>query len=231
METTKKIVIDLRRRGNTYSEIQKNLRNKISKSTISFWRKGIILGDSYKKRLKKIQNTNLEKARKKALLINREKRQLYLKNLSDKNIKLIENLDKSIQKIILSILYLGEGAKHKSTPFLALANSNPEIIKLFIKLLKNCYNIDESKFRVRIQCRFDQKTKEVKKFWHKVTGIGLNQFYPTYIDVRTAGKPTKRKEYKGVCTVQYFNTAIQLELELLSGAIIDKIINENGPIV
>ena len=78
----------------------------------------------------------------------------------------------------------------------------------FLKLFKNCYNIDESKFRVRIQCRFDQNVDALVEFWHEVTKIKKEQFYPTYIDKRTQGKPTLKKDYKGVCTIQYFNTEI-----------------------
>ena len=61
----------------------------------------------------------------------------------------------------------------------------------------------------------------IKKFWHKITGISLKQFYPTYVDKRTKGKKTKKKGYKGVCAIHYFDTEIQLELELLADAIMN----------
>jgi len=178
----------------------------------------------YKNKIKKENQNHLKKIRILSLAVNKKKRLEYLGYLATKNINLLERLNDKTQKIILSILYLGEGAKHTSSQMLSLGNSNPAIIKFFISLLKNCYNVDETKFRARIQCRFDQEVNKLEKFWRDVTKIKAKQFYPTYIDKRTAGKPTMKKDYKGVCTIHYFNTEIQLELELLAGAIMNKII-------
>ena len=157
-------------------------------------------------------------------MVNKEKRNIYLNSLINRNTHMLESIDSKVQKLLLSILYLGEGAKYKSTKSLMLANSNPNIIRLFLKLLKNCYNIDDSKFRVRIQCRYDQNTELIEDYWRDITKINRKQFYPTYVDKRTKGKPTKKKEYRGVCSVQYFSTEIQLELEFLAEAIISKIL-------
>jgi len=84
--------------------------------------------------------------------------------------------------------------------------------------------MDDTKFRVRIQCRFDQSIKDLENYWENITSINRKQFYPTYIDKRTKGKPTLKKDYKGVCTIHYFDRKIQLELIYLADAIIEKII-------
>jgi hypothetical protein len=214
----------LRERGMTYLEIQKTLGVKIPKSTLSYWFRRIKMPGWYKKKIKKENQKHLKKVRILSLAVNKKKRLKYLSYLVTKNINLLDRLDQETQKIILSILYLGEGAKHTSSQMLSLGNSNPSIIKFFLTLLKNCYNIDQTKFRARIQCRYDQNIKKLEKFWQKQTGINEEQFYPTYIDKRTKGKATKKKEYKGVCTIHYFNTEIQLELEFLAEGIMRKTI-------
>ena len=191
---------------------------------MSYWCAGVKLPNWYKEKIKKSNAAHINAIRVLALAVNQRKRKAYLDSLLNRNMHLLDKIDVSIQKIILSILYLGEGAKHKSTQVLLLGNSDPKVIKFFLKLFKNCYNIDESKLRVRIRCRFDQNINELLEFWHKVTKIRKEQFYPTYIDRRTQGKPTLKKEYKGVCTIQYFSTEIQLELEFLANAIMNKII-------
>lgn len=214
----------LRTKGKTYSEIQDILKTKIPKSTLSYWCCEIKPPAWYKQKLEKINKKHLKKIRTLAFIVNKKKRIDYLVSLTNRNMDILKTLDSKKQKLILSILYLAEGAKHKSSQTLSLANTNPAIIKFFITLLENCYNIDKSKYRVRVQCRFDQRTKPLEKFWQKVTGIKEKQFYPTYVDKRTKGKTTKKKNYMGVCTIHYFNTEIQLELELLANEVIKKLL-------
>lgn len=119
--------------------------------------------------------------------------------------------DKEVSKIALAMLYLGEGAKseHDGVRF---GNSNPNIIRLFLDLFMKCYQVDVSKFRIRIQCRADQNFKSLEKFWRAVINMHGVRFYPTWSDKRTIGKPTKRQEYMGVCCISYLDTKIQFEL-------------------
>lgn len=224
----RKKAILLRKKGLTYPEILRELGSKIAKSTLSYWFKTLKLSPEYYKRIQEINLNHLKRIRKQAKSANLKKRTEYLNNLINKNKKLLNKLNIDVQKIILSTLYLGEGAKYKSSRMLTLGSSDRRIIKFYLKLLKNCYNIDDDKFRVRIQCRFDQDKLKLEKFWQKITKIKKNKFYPTYVDQRTKGKPTLKIDYKGVCTIHYFNTEIQLELELLANEIIKKLI---GPIV
>lgn len=225
----KQKVRELRKKGKTYSEIIKKLNITIPKNTLSYWCRGVILPIWYLKKIKQLNIESLKKARSTALKINTEKRRKYLTLLLKKNSDFVNKINISTQKLLLSILYLGEGAKYISAPCLTLGNSNPLIIKFYLKLLKNCYTIDKSKFRARIQCRFDQDIKILENFWIIATGIEKKQFYPTYVDKRTIGKPTLKKNYNGVCTIHYFDAKIQIELELLAKLIMDKVVP--GPIV
>ena len=213
----------LRTRGNTYSEIQELLETKVPKSTLSYWCKNVKLPDFYTRKIAKLNISNLSKARNLALKTNRKMRLEYLDKLQKRNIHLLDKLDIPTQKLILSTLYLAEGSKHKSTRCLVLGSSNPKMIRFYLSLLNNCFKISNHKFRVRIQCRHDQNTLMLEKFWHKETKISFKQFYPTYVDKRTIGKKTNKKNYMGVCVIHYFDTEIQLELELLADAIMNHI--------
>ncbi|MDO9027589.1 MAG: hypothetical protein Q7U68_01850, partial [Candidatus Roizmanbacteria bacterium] len=137
---------ELRKKGKTYSEIVQELKTIIPKNTLTYWCKGVILPSWYPKKIKNLNEKNLIKSRGIAFKINKEKRKKYLDFLFKKNTNLINKIDKSTQRLLLSILYLGEGAKYISSPSLTLGNSNPLIIKFYLKLLKNCYTIDKSKF-------------------------------------------------------------------------------------
>ena len=123
----------------------------------------------------------------------------------------------------MSVLYLGEGAKHKTHRALTLGSSNPNIILFYLKMLRNCYALDESKFRIYIQCRCDQDIPKLESYWSKLTKIPPKKFYKSYVDKRSMGKPTKKIAYKGVCVITYYDTKIQLDLELLSESVIEYI--------
>lgn len=217
----KEKAIRLRKRGKTYSEIQRALKISISKGTLSGWLKYVKLPPSYSKRVKTINLKHLERIRELALLANKRKQEYILKELCSKNEHLVRYLNKDVCKLLLSILYLGEGARHRGSRALKLGSSDSKIIQLYLNLLKKCFPISKRKFRVSIGCRADQNIKELEKYWQAVTKIPHSQFYKTQIDKRTIGKKTKRKDYKGVCLITYFDTKIQLELEQLAQQIIE----------
>ena len=81
-----------------------------------------------------------------------------------------------------------------------------------MRLLRYCYNLDESKFRCTLLCRADQNIKKLEEFWSQITKIPLSQFYKARIDPRTIGKPSKKLNYKGVCRIDYFSTDIFIEM-------------------
>ena len=45
----------------------------------------------------------------------------------------------------------------------------------------------------------------MEKFWSKITGIPPKQFYHAQVDKRSIGKITNKKEYKGVCRIDYLD--------------------------
>ena len=101
-----------------------------------------------------------------------------------------------------------------------LGNSEPLVIRLFLNLLRYCYNIDESKFRCTLQCRADQNIPKLEKFWSQITNIPLAQFYKARIDPRTIGKPSNNPNYKGVCRIDYFSGDIFMELKQIMSLIL-----------
>jgi hypothetical protein len=203
----------LRKQGKTYSEIMNILNIKLPKSTIAWWCKDIPLSNLYWKRLEKINKNNREKAQKAAWLANKQKQEKFINKLTKDN-EILKNKtkDRDILKIILAILYLGEGAKWKTHRGLQLGSSEPEIIRLYIKLLNLCYGIKPNQLKCRISYRADQNLRSLERFWSKVTNTPLINFYKSKPDPRTIGKITKNKNYKGVCVVSCAGTHIQLEL-------------------
>lgn len=213
----------LRSDGKTYSEIKKILGVNIPKSTLSNWCRNIKLPNWYEEKIKKLNKKNFNKARKIAWANNQKKREDFLKSIENEAIKNISHLNKANLKIILAILYLGEGAKWKGHSGLMLGSSDPNIILLYILLLNKCYGIKIQQLKCRISYRADQNLKNLEYFWSKLTGIPTNNFYKTKPDPRTIGKKTLKKEYKGVCVVTCKGSHIQLELEHITILLLKKI--------
>ena len=204
--------IQLRKKGKTYSEIQTELGQKIPKGTMSYWCSNITLSKSKQARIEKLNESNLAKGRKRAVEIRKEKKEKQLADFNNENSSLWKIYDQSLEarKIALAVLFIAEGGKRTSS--VVLGNSDENIIRIFLNLMRSVYKVDEDKFRVTVQCRADQNYEDLEVYWKKVTKISKKQFYKHQIDKRTIGKPTKKHNYKGVCRIDYFSAHIAQEL-------------------
>jgi len=216
--------MELRKGGMTSHEINHILGQNIPKSTFTGWFRGIELTVKQKVRISKLNADKLDRARVRAVEVNKIKRNNFLKSLDKINYPICKKIeDKATAKIALAMLCLGEASKYGSGSVFSLGNTNYKIIILFITLLKSCFEIDEKKFRCTVMCRADQNIKELERYWQEKSGIPKEQFYKTRIDARSIGKPTKKVGYKGVLKVDYMETKIQLELESLASMIYNQL--------
>lgn len=222
-----KLAQQLRALGQTYSEINEKLGIKIPKSTLSYWCKNIDLPCTYKEKVIEINGNNLKMARQKALLINSAKRSKYLRELDKANFYLSKKISShEVSKIALAMLCLGEASKSGSSSSFYFGNSNSNIIAIFLALLKKHPNFDSSKIRCTVQCRADQNTGILEKYWKTIVGLPGVKFYKPQVDQRTKGKPTLRSSYKGVLRIDYLDNSVRLELESLSKLIYNNLINK-----
>lgn len=215
----------LRSVGKTYGEIRQIVKLPIPKSTLSDMCKRVKLPKEYEKRIAQLSLQNLSKAQRIARGMNKIKREEFFKKLEKLNIPIAERIsDKGIAKIALAMLCLGEASKYnpKGSHLFSLGNSDSRIIILFLKLLEYCFDFNQEKIRCTVQCRADQDTKELEKYWRKTTKIPSRLFYKTRIDPRTIGKPTRKKEYKGVLKIDYFDSRVQHDLESLADLMYNK---------
>jgi hypothetical protein len=200
--------------GKSYDEIQDMIGVRLPKSTISYWCRGIELPTLVRERIISNNRLHLVRARELSRRVKRAARDSYLNELRESNdhlAQVVEHPDTG--KIALAMLYLGEGAKmRRRNCSVMFGNSDPGVISLFLKLLRKCFSLEESKFRCTVQCRADQDTEELERFWAGVTKIPRSQFYRTRIDPRTVGKPSRKPSYKGVCRLDYFSAGVFNEI-------------------
>lgn len=220
----KEKVVELRKEGKTYREILKVLPVKPSKSTISLWCQNISMPSWYENKVKRLNAANLRKAHRMSIAMRQRIQENLLEELRINNSNFSNyRYDQDALKLMLAALYLGEGAKWQSHRGLMLGSSDPRIIRIYIKLLFLCYNIPVGRLRCRICYRADQDINILEKYWSVITGISRKNFYKTKPDARTIGKPTLKKDYKGVCVITCSGTRIQRELDIIPNIILESL--------
>lgn len=203
--TNKEQAIKLRQAGRTFGEISTELGTP--KGTLSGWLRNVALLPSAQRRLATEKAIRNNAARTIAMASSKRKRAAYLNGLATKNAYLADSLSNpDVAKITLATLYLCEGTKNRD--HVTFGNSDPRIITLFLRLLRACYPIDETKFRCTVQCRADQDIPKLEEFWSNATGIPATQFYGARVDERSKGQISRNPDYKGVCRIDYFSANV-----------------------
>jgi len=94
--------------------------------------------------------------------------------------------DEEALRVAGIMLYWGEGSNWKGEVVVDFANSNSQMIRVFLKFLRQICGIDEKKLRVYLYCYENQNPTELIKFWSGITKISRDNFT----------KPYARKDYK-----------------------------------
>jgi hypothetical protein len=197
----------LRYQGYSFGEIANKL--EIAKSTAHLWVNKVELN---KKALQKL-NKKRVLARLKALEAMRMIRELKKYLIKKQAVESINNinLNKDIKKLLCSFLYWGEGSKNTNS--LIFTNSDPLMIKLYLKLLRESFKLDERKFRGLVHIHEYHNEVMIKNYWAKITNIPLNQFSKSYLKPHTS--KNIRDGYKGTISISYYDYKIALELSFV----------------
>jgi hypothetical protein len=103
-------------------------------------------------------------------------------------------------KIAGIMLYWAEGTKLRDV--VDFANSDPRMIKIFLKFLREICGIAESRLRIYLYAFSDQNVEELKEYWSKLTQVPLSQFTKPYIRKVNPDLKDRRMPY-GLVHVRY----------------------------
>lgn len=109
------------------------------------------------------------------------------------------------------IIYWTEGSK-KGKSTVDLANSDPEMIKIFIDFLRQIYKVSELKIRILLYCYSNQNADELINYWSKATNIPIKQFSKPYIRKDFLTKQKGKMPY-GLIHVRYSDTKLQSQIK------------------
>lgn len=209
----------MRREGNSLLSISKTLC--ISKSTASLWlrseaNRGLYGKMSRHEWMHYIQSRSKACAEKRRI-IHQEK----IANLAKVEASLLRPSLK-MRKVILSMLYWAEGAKRYDA-VISFANTDPKLCLTFITLLRQCYLVDELKFRLMLHLQIQHNESEQKTFWSQLLSVPLTQFTKTIWKKKPNSGKRYRQNYHGICFVRYNSVELQRELTAHALAVADKL--------
>jgi hypothetical protein len=197
--------IKMRENGISIREVEKRL--KIPRSTLSGWFKNIKLTEDQKIKLDKNWRNALNQARGKAILWHNKQKEMRIIEAQNEALETLSKIDindKYILELALAMLYLGEGAKTQTT---SMANSNPLIVKFFIKSLEKVFRVDKNSLKFELHLRSNQNEIEAIKYWSKELGVNKNAI--SFIKDKRVAKTATYTNYKGVCVAICGRIAIQ----------------------
>ena len=161
--------IKLRFKGKSYREIAREV--EVSKGSVSRWCKNLKLPPTAQKILAKKTNYPKEKF----AAYNQLKHRLVQaenKKIIEDAINQIRSLSEYELLLIGAALYWAEGYNaQKNKNGLQLSNSNPYLVALFLRFLREIIKIPEEKFRVSVKIHPNISPQSAVNFWAKVTNI------------------------------------------------------------
>ena len=184
-----KEISTLRQRGFSIPEIHRLL--KISKATVFRYSKNI-------QRLPEFEKRWLD--RRNASKIISERQQNLAKNKA--SALFVDISDQSLA-LIGAALYWAEGAKKD----FSLTNSDPEMVRVFILILKKVFGIKNEDLKVSLRLYEDIDRGEAIKFWSGVVGLELGN----NVSINTLIGKKKGKLKYGMCRIRVRKSGLLLK--------------------
>ncbi len=105
-------------------------------------------------------------------------------------------------------LYWGEGTR-KNKNQVRLGNTDPNLIKAFMKFLERTYGVPKEKLKFGLQIFSDMIPEEAQTFWEQELGVSSDRFYKLVITPARSLGTYREKTRHGVLTVHFNNTKLR----------------------
>lgn|SRR3989304_535016 len=203
MAKSRELATRLRGQGYTYSEILK--RVPVAKSTLSSWLSSVGLTVKQAQRLteKKLAGA------KRGGLARRNQRLLIVQQIKERARSEIWKITEKDLSLIGTVLYWAEGSKYKDyrpSEGVTFSNSDPKMIRVFLKWLINILKIHKEDIRTEIYLHESHKSvaDETRQYWSRVTGFPIGKFDRIYFKrnkIRTRRR-NKGQDYHGLLRIR-----------------------------
>jgi len=187
----------MRRNGKSLGDISRFL--KVSKSSVSIWCRDLILTDNQKKILKESAIKAGHKGRLIGAEMNKRKR---LENIKMFKRLAVRDLGQISQRdlLVASIsLYWAEGCK-SGNRFIFI-NSDPQMIKLICRFLKDVLKISKDRFKATVQINEIHRPRigKILSFWSSLLDLPPEQFgNPYFVKIKPKKVYDNHDSYYGI---------------------------------
>lgn len=195
--------IKLRQEGRTYNEILKSV--PVAKSTLSLWLRDIGLAKTQRQKLTAKKVASQRRGGESRRLMRISQTETIYANCK-KDIQQISNRELFLLGIAL---YWAEGSKKikgRVGTMIDFANSDPDMLKLFIKWLNTFTDIDKKDINLRLHIHEVHRINEnkYKTYWSEYLGVPSEQFMKS--NFKKHNPKTKRsntgENYRGLVSVR-----------------------------
>lgn len=181
MRTDKQKVVTMRQDGWSYSDISHQLG--VSKGTLSAWLRDISYSPNATVRDRIKTGQGIYGVRR------HEERITEAQDLKIQGQLEVGDVSQRDLWMLGIGLWLGEGSK--TLEQIRLVNSDPTIIRLFVRWLKEICELEDNNITLAMHLYPDSVETDCKSYWSNVTGLPLTQFRKTQIDRRLDKKLVK----------------------------------------
>ncbi len=194
--------------GLSYNEIGDRLG--VSKSTLSYWLRDLILSDQHKARLQERLDANRQAFAARAWPINRERHEQARRIAYGAGLAVAAQIPNvpAVHEIAFAMLYLGEGAKNGNR--VLVGSTTPDILRYTIWALQTVYDVDDSRILCRLHLVVAAKhlEEDLRQWWSDQLNVPQDRFRHTAYDQRRR-EVVLTEDYHGVCNVLCLDTALQ----------------------
>lgn len=194
MNAVRASAFKMRIQGKSYNEINAVLG--VPKSTLSGWFNGLVLSDAAQARLKArtLQGTINAFVKRNKLQTHHAK--IRARDSHAQGRKEVESLSRKELMVVGAALYWAEGykrlrirdGKERVGHPIAFVNSDPEMIRIFLRFLYEVMNIDSERVTVSMRLYPHIGEEAAYKYWMNCSGLPRTQFRKTTYLISGASK-------------------------------------------
>lgn len=119
-------------------------------------------------------------------------------------------LENKILEAVGATLYWGEGYKSSKASGIDFANSDPQMVLIFLSFLRKRYSPEEKRIKILLYCYANQDVPQLIKFWSTLLNVPKSQFTKPYI--RRDYKADGRKMKYGLVHIRYSDKKMLIDL-------------------
>lgn len=121
------------------------------------------------------------------------------------------NEEEQALKLAATMLYWAEGYKIGRN-VIDFANSDPAMVLIFARFLREICGVSEKKLRVSLYCYEGQDIEALHQFWSNTLHISRNQFIKPYIKAASNQGSRGPRMIHGLVHVRYYDTKLLTQI-------------------